>query len=175
MDTPFSNPGKLSEEELKSYKGHSLFCSRFSRLSRLESIADTPFEFHAPRTTRRVQTRRSRPYRLSRFSSISRYLSRNTLFFVRVFRGDRTREKNGMYTVGFKGTSGRVGSRPFSEAAGSQRKRSLPLSLSGGPLFDKAVYGGNHGQREECRRGEPEDDHRGQWALNFGADSPGYE
>ena len=32
----------------------------------------TPFEYHEPRTTRRVRTRRSRPYKLSRFSRISR-------------------------------------------------------------------------------------------------------
>ena len=38
---------------------HSLLCSRFSRLSRLESIANTPFEFLEPRTTRRARTRAS--------------------------------------------------------------------------------------------------------------------
>ena len=44
---------------------------------------DTPFEFHEPRTTRRVQTKRNRSYKLSRFSRLSRLGLQRTLLLIR--------------------------------------------------------------------------------------------
>ena len=43
--------GTLPFSDVRSYKGHSIICSRFSRLSRLESTTDTPFTFLLVRGT----------------------------------------------------------------------------------------------------------------------------